>query len=641
MAQKDDSTPLDAIVPKGPLKQNRRRDLVAMATSTSLHTLVLLFLALWVLPSLSNARMRTLLISAAEDQTYALQSIDIASELLPDMESSTERSPSVTDVFEDIDLDVLDVSYASVKSTLGGGTTPTSLAPTTFLQESLNTSESVEGAVDRVTEELRAKLAKGDLLVVWLLDSSHSLVDDRKRVAARLTPFYQQLVEERTEQSHELVSAVVSYGNSMRERVAPTKFGDEIVRAVEALPIDRSGNEKVFRAVDDCARHYRESWKDKQFAIVIWTDESGDDLPYLEEAIATCRRNHVSVSVVGPSSVLGADTGLHSYTDPKLNATYQIPVRRGPDSAMSERLELGYWYLTRWGRRGGRRGPLPSWLGGQDLQGILSGFSPYALTRLSMRTGGTYTVFDRPEDRGPFNPAAMLRYAPSYESMEEYRDSVRSGPLRAAVMNAVKVLDGKKVDAPPTMLFIKSTGPRVFDFMRYYHTPSDFQAKLRSARGRLKGQASRYSNLVESALKKVSHKGDPETGLDEFYQYEQSPRWRAWYDLTRGRLLATSVRLEEYRLTLDHVVKPGVLAGSTNHIVLIASPEKRSSGKFVQRAEEAEALLRRCVRENEGTPWESLAQRELDFALGVGVSERALSLENAGPAPKQPNLPRF
>ena len=75
--------------------------------------------------------------------------------------------------------------------------------------------------------------------------------------------------------------------------------------------------------------------------------------------------------------------------------------------------------------------------------------------------------------------------------------------------------------------------------------------------------------------------------------------------------------------------------------MLGASKDKGSEGKFVAQAEEAERLLRRCVSEHAGTPWEVLAQRELDFALGVEVGQRALTPTAGPPSPKQPNLPRF
>lgn len=657
MDRSNSVSPVDAIIPSVGSNQNRH-DFLAMLTSAVLHLLFILFLALWVLPSLSGRGIRTLVVAVGESQSYALESIDLSSDVDQSVEAAIDTPAEILNLF-----DVPELELAVLESDAGtsGSIAMASFVPALISEQSLSTSTTVEGAVDRITAELRTKLEKGDLLLVWMLDSSNSLVDDRQRVAARLTPFYEGLVNERSSPKHELLSAVVSFGNTMRERVAPTEFGEKIVAAVENLPVDRSGNEKVFDAVAKCALHYRESWRDKQLAIVIWTDESGDDIKNLEDTIKVCRDQRVAVSVVGPSSVLGADTGLHSYTDPASQATYQLPVQRGPETAMPERIELGYWYLTRM-QRGGRRGQagsreqgrpreqgrtrgrsrgqLPSWLGGQDLVGILSGFSPYALTRLTMQTGGSYTIFDRPEDRGPFDLVSMQRYAPSYSSYAHYTAQIRSNPLRSAVMKAVAELKGKKVDAPPTMMFIKSTGPRVFDFMRFYYPPQEFQAKLRSSRGRFTGQAARYSKVVDAALRHVSADDSLEVGLEDLYQYENSPRWRAWYDLTRGRLLATSVRLEEYRLTVNAMTKPGALAATTNHVILVASPDEQSGDKFQQRAEEAISLLRRCARENQRTPWESLANRELDFALGVGVREMALTQE-LGPAVRQPNLPRF
>ncbi|MFK8114769.1 MAG: VWA domain-containing protein, partial [Rubripirellula sp.] len=587
----------------------------------------LLILSLWVLPVYS-ARKQILDVSVGDSTDYLLESVNL---------SLDAPQPEVTVV--DVPIEVAaEFEVPQMEFVLPDAKAETSMAsfvPTKLADGALATTSSVESAVDRITAELNSKLAKDDLLVVWLLDSSNSLVDDRKRVAARLTPFYEGIVA--GSGRHELRSAVVSFGDKMRERVSPTEFGQKIISAVDDLPVDRTGNEKIFDAVAKCAAHYRSEW-DKQLTFVIWTDESGDDVRYLEDTIETCRQQSVSVSVVGPSSVLGADTGLHSYTDPKSGSVYQLPVRRGPDTAMPERLELGYWYRTGWGR--GRRGGMPSWVGGQDLEGILTSFSPYALTRLAMQTGGSYTIFDRREDRGPFDLNEMMKYAPSYASIDDYRQETNSHPLRVAVMRAVNVLDGKRVDAPDLMLFTKKTGPRVFDFMRYYYAPAEFRAKLSSSKRRLTGQVNRYSRLIETALKHVSENENPLDSLEDLYRYETSPRWKAWYDLTRGRLLATSVRLEEYRLTLDHITKPGVLAGSTNYVSFVDSSEFRSGSEYQARLQESIDLLRRCVRENAGTPWETLAQRELDFDVGVGYRERALTLEN-GPATRTPNLPRF
>ena len=611
----------------------RKRDATATLASLCLHLFILLLLALWAFPSITRSGKVLIELGFDSGKSVEIETLDLVDNVMPMVAS--ELATDTPDVFTPTPIE-LDLPEAEAET--GSQLATVKADSAEFVAESLSSSASVEGAVDRITGQLESKLAKDDLLVVWLLDASNSLVDDRKRVAARLTPFYEKLIQEKSSQKHKLLSAVVSFGSKMRQRVAPTEFGEKIIAAVGDIPVDRTGNEKVFDAVAKCAIQYRSDW-DKQCVIVIWTDESGDDVAALPQTIAACRDNQVTVSVVGPSSVLGASTGLHSYTDPKSREVYQLPVLRGPDSPRPERLELGYWHPTTW--RGGFRRGLPSWLGGQDLQGILSGFSPYALTRLASQTGGTYTIFDRPEDRGPFDSLTMRQYAPSYESQELYEQSIQSSPLRRGIMGAVGELRGRKVDSPPMMLFTKKTGDRIFDFMRYYYTPREFQAKLRSSRGRLKGQALRSSKLIDKALRHLSTDATLMTGLDEAYQNETSHRWRAWYDLTRGRLLANSARLEEYRLILDELIKPGALQNTTNHVVLVADQKIRAGEKHRKQAEEAERLLRRCVYDNKGTPWEILAQRELDYAIGLAAREMSLTQTPAGPSAPRPNLPRF
>lgn len=630
----------------GPLRTDalpatfRRRDLIATLISTAFHLVALLLISFWVLPSFVGPKNIVVYTSWGEPESVVVDATKMDIVEAPLRNETPERPvelPEPVVVVPDIRLQMEPVSDAARLADRATDSVDIDLAA-----EPPVSSDSVEGAVDSVTGAIEAKLKSNNVLVIWLLDSSASLVDDRQRVAARLTPFYERVAARLGDSKHELQSAVVSYGASMKERVAPTGFGERIVSAVDQLPVDRSGDERVFDAVARCADHYRKDWPKHQLMIVVWTDESGDDVFALESTIATCLGNQAIVSVVGPSSVLGANTGLHSYVDPKSQATYQIPVTRGPESAMPERIQLGYWYLTQiGGRRRGYDGGLPAWIGGQDLYGILCGFSPYALTRLTAKTGGTYTIFDRPEDRSPFDFVTMARYAPSFRSLDDYQSSIRDNPLRQAVMNAARELDGKNVDAPPTMLFTKKTGERVFDFMRLYYPPNEFQTKLRSSRVRMTRQASRYAALIEQSLSHLSDGDSPENGLDELFESETSPRWRAWHDLTRGRLLATSVRLEEYRLVLQEITKPGFLAPTTNFVLLTDSQEKRSDGKFVARAAEAERLLRRCVDEHRGTPWEVLAQRELDFALGIEVRERSLTPTPGAPAAKQPTLPKF
>ncbi len=154
-------------------------------------------------------------------------------------------------------------------------------------------------------------------------------------------------------------------------------------------------------------------------------------------------------------------------------------------------------------------------------------------------------------------------------------------------------------------------------------------------------QADRSARLVDEALMHVSADGDINRGLDELYVQEDSPRWRAWYDLTRGRLLATSVRLEEYRLTCEWLADPEFLDDTTNFISFLASREMKSGEDFQRRSDEARRLLARCARQNKDTPWAYLAQRELFYAFGIAIRQQALQRIKGVPSRNQPSLPRY
>ncbi|MDP7014866.1 MAG: vWA domain-containing protein [Pirellulaceae bacterium] len=506
-------------------------------------------------------------------------------------------------------------------------------------------AKTIESAVDGVTGEILGELEKGDLLVVWLLDASHSLVDDRKRVAARLEPFFDSIRERLREKSdaNELRNAVVSFGANIKQRVPPTPFGDRIVKAVENLPIDESGKENVFSAIARCTVNYRKSWRDKAVMIVVWTDETGDDGDLLEKTIDLCAAQKVKVSVVGPSSVLGADTGLHAYVDPKSKKFHLLPVDRGPDSARPERLQLGYWFLPRLPGRRGESAITPSWYGGPDLKGVASGFSPYTLTRLARESGGSYTIFDREEDRGPFSAERLRAYAPSYGTLSEYNTMISSHPLRAAVMAAVAETEGAKLGQPETVLFVKRNAARPEEVVRPYMTPAQFASQLKVSRRVYQQRAERMARVVERALQEVSLEGDPSRPLTALFEQETSPRWRAWYQLTRGRLLAASVRLEEYQLALDAFAEPGFLREETNHLVMKPQLRMRSSQKFQARAKEAEQLLMECAEEHANTPWAYLADREMTHGLGLTAQQVILRLVRGRPGsrPSFSKLPKF
>ena len=496
---------------------------------------------------------------------------------------------------------------------------------------------TVEQAVGGVFGHIKDKADRGDLLVVWMFDASISLVDDRQRVAEQMERFFDQIKTSKSDDSHVFMHAAVAFGGNVRELLAPTTPNRKMIDAVRNVPVDNTGRENVFSAVEWVVNRYGKRWK-HELEIVIWADESGDDLSRLEHAVADCRRRHAAVSVVGPSAILGREIGTHTWIHAPTRQVFLLPVNRGPDSAHPQRLRLPYWFETSMPELGGalqagtnpNRGPanrLPPWYGGDQLEGLVSGFGPYGMVRLAVETGGSYTIFDRPSDRGPFRLDTMRPYLPDYRVADDILDEIRHHPLREAVVQTAALTLQTLDLQPPEMNF--------FDRPSRYLTPAEFRDMLKASLPAQLAVARHTVGVTERALTKFG----PD-GMEELYLAEKSPRWKAWYDLTRGRLLAVKVRCFEY----DYAC--GILLNSlhpgTNRVTFGPISELRHGPIAQLAAEESGRLLERCVRENPGTPWAYLARRELDYPLGVGFQQQVIPApppKTAGP-PKPATKPR-
>lgn len=595
--------------------------------STLLHLALIAVLSLWLAPAIRRAGIWL-------DTPTALPG-DLA---IDDTAVRIEHPIDVPDLAFVSDLPTFEPLNTRLRDVLPPAEDAQEPAEQPVGSGSLKQAATVESAVDGITQSIQSALQHGDLTVVWLLDASFSLVDDRQRIATRLESF---LADTPGAPGH-LANTVVSFGKRSRERVGTTESRDQVVRTIKNLPIDPTGTENVFGAVAHCVSKYRSD--SRQLILVVWTDESGDDAEKLESVIELCRSKQVAVHVVGPTAVLGSSMGLDPYTNEENGGQFLLEVTRGPDTAIEERLRLDYWFLTRpptqFIVRGGFK--LPVWYGGPNLLGISSPFSPFALTRLAIETGGTFTILDNPDDRPPFTLEQMEKYLPDYSSAEDYAAKIAEHPLRVAVLEAVRATRGStQLEIPPLLLFGTRTELPPYRVEAPYLKPSEFARKLRSARAGLIRQAERTGRLVDQALEHVSRDGDIDKGLEALRAQEDSPRWLAWYDLTRGRLLAANVRLEEYRLTCETLADRDILQSSTNFLLFQATRKMKSGPDYQRRAQEAQQLLTRCAREHAGTPWAYLARRELDYAWGITIQQHALEPTGMVPSRQQPSLPNF
>ena len=468
-----------------------------------------------------------------------------------------------------------------------------------------------EGAIDRITQEILLSLEERKTLVIWLFDQSGSLESQRKSIEARFGRIYDELgvvqaTGHRSFAKHRdapLLSSVIAFGERITV-LTPRATDDvaEIRRAVAGIRTDESGIERTFgaviKAVDESKR-YRSGADRRNVMLVIFTDESGNDVDQLDAAVAQCRKAEIPVYCVGVPAPFGRRESLVKYIPPAgFDQTVQwIPVDQGPESCQPEMVRISI----------GSRG--------RDEQILDSGFGPYSLTRLCYETGGIFFAVhpNRKEGRAIrdgeiapltaklakfFDPEVMRNYKPDYVSPREYDRLLRANKARAALVRAAQLPELPPLDDPQLVF------PRVNE-----------------------------ARLVETLLVAQRKAAVLEPKINEIYSILQhgerdrgkltQPRWQAGYDLAMGRVLAAKVRVEAYNAMLAKA-KQGMkfTAPDSDTWVLAPSAEISVGSALEKQADQARKLLERVASEHRGTPWAELAQVELQQPIGWTWRER-------------------
>lgn len=479
------------------------------------------------------------------------------------------------------------------------------------------------GAVDRLTFEILQSMEERPTLVVWIFDQSGSLHRQRREIRDRFDRIYNELgiITEARKKSEEeekeialrkrrgimdhdaqLLNSVIGFGEKITLYTeTPTEDVSEIKQIVDQINTDSSGVERVFTAVKSAAEEYKglrvsrgDNGPQRNVLLIVVTDERGDDEQQVEDSIEICRKYGMPVHVIGVPAPFGRRETLVKYVDPdpKYDQTPQwASVDQGPESFLPERVQL------------------PFTANFEDEPTIDSGFGPYALTRLSYETGGIYfnvhpnrNVARRVNKRDVaafasdmeyfFDPAAMARYRPDYLSPRDYVTKVKASPLRNALVTAAQMKPVTGISRPR---------------LRFIGTD---QAQLSGDLTRAQQDAAR----LEQPLARMAMTLEPGMKARES---EDSPRWKAGFDLAMGRVLAQKVRTETYNAMLAKA-KLGMKfeKEKNNTWILEASDEVSVGSKWKREAETAKMLLEAVVNEHPGTPWELLAKKELEVPIG-------------------------
>jgi hypothetical protein len=493
-------------------------------------------------------------------------------------------------------------------------------------------TEGTAGALDRITQEILLSLEERQTLVVWMFDQSASLLRQRAEILDRFDNVYRELGQLQADGAEAfknhgdqpLLTQVVAFGNRNNLMIpGPTADIERIKQAVRAIEVDESGIENVFQAVVNTCREYMglarvdrmTGDRQRNVMIVILSDECGDDIEFLDEAVDLCKKGQIRVYTIGVPAPFGRENTYVKWIDPDPNFDQQVqwaPVRQGPESYLPERINLHFTERI-------------------EEEGLIdSGFGPFGLTRLSYQSGGMYfTVHPNRKINGErvpqwqtatysaylsrfFDPAVMRPYRPDYVSVGQYLNQVRQNKAREALVTAARQSRLQPL-MPPSLRFPK------FDEAQFVNSVS---------------QAQRAAAVLEPRIDRLAQillAGEKDR------QREVELRWRAGYDLALGRVLAVKIRAESYNAMLAMAKTSLQFENPQNNTWVLSPADTILTGSQAEKtAAKARVYLERVVAEHPDTPWALLAAEELKTPIGWKWTE-AFTQPPAPPTPRDPN----
>src|SRR5262249_35411850 len=135
---------------------------------------------------------------------------------------------------------------------------------------------------------------------------------------------------------------IFGFGDTIHPEInKPTTDTSIVGKAIDRLAVDPTGiertNEAIARVVNDQAKLMKDG---RRLLLVLVTDESGDDGQNVEEARQALVSNGVPLYVIGRQSLFGYDRAVLRYVDPVTKEVYWPSIKRGPESADRECLQI-------------------------------------------------------------------------------------------------------------------------------------------------------------------------------------------------------------------------------------------------------------------------------------------------------------
>lgn len=420
-------------------------------------------------------------------------------------------------------------------------------------------------------------VAKGRITLVWVVDRSPSMADDRDRLSKELDKLFVNFPADK-----KMKMGVVAYDEKAAVVASVTSKLEAVRQAlVEVGPVG-GGTENVGNAIVTALTMAQDGAA--QRVLVILTDEKGDDDEGLHRMVEDVQRSGARVYAFGRESVFGFSCAYEK--DEKSGVL--VPVEAGPETAGPEILQLNplccWQSWDQWCRRilytlPERRSAMSFFSRGNTLdchlafdQDVRSGFGTFALERLCRATGGRYfPLVETPS----FKPEDLEGYEPEWVSPEEWRALAQKEPLRKTVVAVLEAIGEEKS----------------FDLKCKFANEGEGRTIGRTV-AKVDAKFAGWIEALEAVARTTAATGDAKP-----YR-----RWEANRDLLEAQLWAMRHYLEQYRLALDEGPYP--TPASSGYWVRPAKA-LRGDGVLKKRAEEKLARVREL---HPGTPWAKTAE---------------------------------
>ena len=490
--------------------------------------------------------------------------------------------------------------------------------------------EGYGAAMGIITQEIIRMMRESKVTVIWLFDESGSLEDDRKEIRENYYRVYEELgiaskqdKDAKRGNDDQLLTVVTSYGAEVHEWTArATSDVEQVKAAIDKIPVDQTGQENMCQSIALVIQKYkRQAIQGKRkLAVIVVSDESGDDGQFVEQAVAEAKAARAPVYFLGRESTFGFPYAHQRWIDEPTKEEFWIRIRRGPETPFPECLQWNGLH-TRY-----------------DVQN--SGFGPYEQVRVARESGGIFFVLPGEEstlvgadanERRKYDFLSMREYQPNLTSRPLYVQERSTSRFREAVWQVVARLNPNE-----DKLLFQAHDPQLS--LQNEHFPLPL-AEFQKAASAQVAKAARSLNLTHEAIALLE-------SVKPLRAQEPALRWRASYDLALAQLYMFRLRLYQYLLAMDvHANnmpqpknpkanewnfwwggKPIVPDEAQFSRLAKAFQMKMTRDEYLKmvKDEEQKSLerMQAVVKDHPGTPFARRAETEIRMGFGFNVGDR-------------------